>query len=302
MDWFLLAFAAPVLWALSNHIDKFLIDKYFHGKSRALILFSCFIGLLVLPFIFLWQPSVLAVSPGFALVMILTGFLYISYLFPYFRALKKDDASTVTPIFQTIPVLTGIVAFFVLGETLTTNQLFASALVILGAIGISLHLGGKKVRLKWDILGLIMVSSMIIAVYSVAFKVLAVDADFWTAFFWQEIGFVLFGLILTVFVKGYREEMLGAFRQHRARTIGVNLFNEFINIVAVMVFNYATLLAPIALVYVINGFNPLLTLLFGLILTLFFPKIEREDIRGKVLLQKLFFIALIFAGAFMLRP
>jgi len=301
MDWFLIAFIAPVLWAVSNHIDKFLVDKYFYGKTRALILFSCFIGIFVIPFIFLYQPSVLAVSPIFAAVMILNGFIYISYLFPYFKALKKDDSSTIVPIFQTIPVLTWVIAFFVLGETLSTNQLFASALIIFGAIGVSLKLNGKGITLKRDILGLMLLASLLVAINGVVFKLFAISADFWTAFFWQEVGFVLFGAVLTGLVRGYREELFSAFRQHRARTISINLFNEVINIVAVMVFNYATLLAPIALVYVINGFNPLLTLLFGLILAVFFPKIEREDIRAKVLLQRLVFILMIFAGAFLLR-
>jgi len=302
MDWLVIALLAPLLWSVSEHIDKYLISRYFLGKTKALIFFSCVIGIFLLPFIFLYQPSVINVSWQFALIMILDGFLYISYLFPYFAALKRDDASTVIPIFQTIPVFTWVLAFFILGETLTTNQLLASALIILGAIGISLKFNRKRgISLKKEVFFFMIFASLIIAVNGVVFKLFAISVDFWTAMFWQSAGFAVLGFLLLFFVKGYKEEVLAVFKRHGHFAIGINLFNEIINTIGVVVFNFATLLAPITLVYVINGFNPVFTLLFGLIFTIFLPKMEHEDIRGKVLLQKVLFIALIFVGAYLLN-
>ncbi len=99
MDYFLLAFLAPFLWAISNRIDKYLLAKHFKGEIGALFLFSCFISVVALPIIYLIQPSVIFIDPFYAIILILTGALYIAYMFPYFAALNIEDASRVIPIF-----------------------------------------------------------------------------------------------------------------------------------------------------------------------------------------------------------
>ena len=47
--WLLFAFSGPVLWAASTHIDKFLIDRYFHDSDTAvLMIFTALIGVVSL--------------------------------------------------------------------------------------------------------------------------------------------------------------------------------------------------------------------------------------------------------------
>src|SRR3989344_1429784 len=149
MNWLLLAFLAPLLWAISNFIDKFFVSKYFKSKTGTLVLYSCFSGLPVALCIVLFKPQVLDISLLTALFILLNGMLYILFLFPYFKALSKADTSLVIPLFQMIPVFGYILAFFVLGEVLSKMQLVASMLIILGAIGISLRFESKKVRLHF---------------------------------------------------------------------------------------------------------------------------------------------------------
>ena len=35
--WLLFAFSGPLLWAVSTHIDKFLVDKYFRHSDTAVL-------------------------------------------------------------------------------------------------------------------------------------------------------------------------------------------------------------------------------------------------------------------------
>ncbi len=143
MNWLIIAFLAPLLWAISNFIDKFLVSKYFKGGTGTLVIYSCLIGFPVALLIGVYKQYVTNIAPLTAILIALNGCLYITFLFPYFKALKKADTSIVIPFFQTIPVLGFILAFFILGETLTLKQIIASLLIIIGAVGICIKFDGK---------------------------------------------------------------------------------------------------------------------------------------------------------------
>jgi hypothetical protein len=53
----------------------------------------------------------------------------------------------------------------------------------------------------------------------------------------------------------------------------------------------------VALVLLVNSFQPLFVLLFGILLTLVFPHISQESMLKKHLVQKVLGIALIVAGS-----
>lgn len=296
MNWFLIALISPFLWALSVRIDKELIGKYFHGETGVLILFSSFISLLVLPFIFFVQPSVIIIDPFLAILVIIAGMISILYLFPYLMALNLEEASRVIPIFQTIPLFGSILAFFILGEVLTIQQMVAGLLIIFGAIGISTRITLNKFKLNKKVLLLMFLASILVAFSGVLFKFVTIETDFFTTLFWQQIGFFIIGLFIFVLNKDCQKKFLVVFKTNSKKIISLNIFNEVINIVALIIFNYATLLAPIGLVWVINGFQPVFILIIGVIITLFFPKFGKENIDKKSLLQKIFFIGVMLIG------
>lgn len=61
MLWLSFAFAAPVLWAVSTHIDKYLVDRYFHtGSVAVLMVFTGVTGLLLAAAIWTLGPGLLA--------------------------------------------------------------------------------------------------------------------------------------------------------------------------------------------------------------------------------------------------
>jgi hypothetical protein len=63
MSWLIYAFSGPVMWALSTHIDKYLIERFFkHGSVAVLMVFTALAGLLVLPFVWFFRPDVIFVS------------------------------------------------------------------------------------------------------------------------------------------------------------------------------------------------------------------------------------------------
>jgi hypothetical protein len=63
---------------------------------------------------------------------------------------------------------------------------------------------------------------------------------------------------------------------------------------------YATLLAPVALVLLVNSFQPLFVLAFGVALTLFFPGVAKESLGGTKMLQKGAGIGLMLVGGYLI--
>lgn len=52
MLWLLFAFSGPILWALSTHIDKYLVERFFkYSRVGVLLIFTALIGVVPLPFI-----------------------------------------------------------------------------------------------------------------------------------------------------------------------------------------------------------------------------------------------------------
>lgn len=301
MNWFWIALSGPALWGVSNFIDKYLLSRYFKNRnSSSLIIFSSLMGFLVLPIVWLVEPGVFSVSLKNILFLIVSGVLFSMYLFPYFYALSKGDASIVVPIYQIIPVFSFILAYFFLGETLTQKQILSGLIIIIGAIGLSMEMG-KGIRLKAEVFWPMILASLLISVAWLIFKFVAIKESYWTATFWEHIGLLGFGLLLLFFVKSYRRDFIAVLKESRKAFVGVNIVNETVNLSAGLFVTYASLLAPLALVQTVNGFQPFFVFIYGVILTKTFPGLVKEDISNRTLIQKITFIVIIFLGTYLLH-
>ncbi len=302
MNWFLIALIPPALWAATNHIDKYLVSKYFKGAGvGALMVFSSLIGVFLLPIIAFLHPEVISFSHT-SILIALNGFLYILAVLPYFYALQKDETSICVPLFQLIPVFTYVLAFFVLGETLTNNQLLGGLLVVTGAIGISLDLTNiKKIKFKKEVFGLMMLSSLIFALNFLFFKYFAIQSSFWFTSFWEYVGFAVFAFLLMIFVKSYRKQFVTVMKTNRVFVLSLNGLNEIANIIAKLAFNFASLLTPITVTWIVDGFQPFFVFTYGVFLTLLFPRVVKEDIGRKSLSQKILAILVMFIGTYFLN-
>ena len=302
MNWFLIALIPPALWSATNHLDKYLVSKFFKGSGvGALMVFSSLIGVFLLPIIVVWHPEVLSLTIT-SLLIAINGFLYILAVLPYFYALQKDEASICVPLFQLIPVFSYVLAYLVLGETLTNNQVLGGLLVVAGAIGISLDLSdGKKVKFKKEVFWLMFLSSIIFALNFLFFKYFAIQSSFWYVSFWEYVGFAIFAALLMLFVKPYREQFVTVMKTNKVFVISLNGLNEILNIIAKISFNWASLLTPITVTWIENGFQPFFVFAYRVILTLLFPNIVNENITKKSLVHKILAIAVMFIGTYFLN-
>lgn len=302
MTWLIFALLAPILWAAVNHFDKYIISRYIKsdGDAGSAILLSASSGIVVSLIVFCIAPDVININWQMATLITLNGMLLTASYIPYLYALKDDETSVVAPLFQLITFFIYILGVIFLNETLTGMQLFAGLLIIGGAVLMTFKKTSLGFRVKIKVVGLMVLSSFLIAANSIWFKSLAVQTDFWKMAFWEYLGATIFAFLLFVFVGRYRREFLRIIRENNFWVIPLNTVGQIASAVARLSFNFAALLVPVALVSIINGFQPFFILLYGIILTLVIPRIAREDISRDSLVQKIIATILMVLGAVLL--
>lgn len=301
MIWFLIALVAPALWAITNHIDKYLLDRYFKGGGEgALFIFSSIIGIFFLPIVALIHPEALQYPLTAALLIALNGALYIVGLMPYVYALQKGDASVVIPLFQLIPVFSFVLAWIVLGETLTASQLIGGTIIIIGSIALSFEMNEvKKLSFNKAAFWLMVLASFLTALSFLFFKFFALEATLLTTVFWEYVGFAVTSILL-FFIPVYRKQFIQVIRENSVPTISLNGINEVLNLIGKFAFNFASLLVPITLIWFVVGFQPLFVFIYGLLLTLFLPHISKEKITRGHLAHRLITICVMLIGTYFL--
>lgn len=294
--WLLYAFSGPVLWAASTHIDKYLVDRYFaHSDTAVLMVFTALIGALALPFIAWADPDVLRPQGWAIAVMILSGILYMGAMLFYLRAIQTTEASVIAPLFQTSTLFTVLLAWLLLQEALRWRQLAGVGLIFAGVIALSVGKAGKTRTLTSGVAFLMLGCGLVMSLSAVLFKLFALKDDFWVTTFWNFAGEALFGLAILA-VPHYRKQFADLFRKHPGPVIGINGANELINLGGGLGVRYASLSAPVALVSAVSSTVTLFVFVFGVILTLFWPKAAKEDLSVGSLVRKAIAAAFVTAG------
>jgi len=123
MGWFFIALWAPFLLACANHNDKFLLSRFLKEKSIGSIVIpsSLFSGVAILIVLFI-QPDGYAVGLVQGSALVATGMSSVFASVCYLYALDIDEASFVTPSYQTVPIFAYFLGYFILGETITLVQ------------------------------------------------------------------------------------------------------------------------------------------------------------------------------------
>lgn len=301
-SWFLIALVGPLMYALTNHIDKILLEKYFkEGGAGTLILFSSLASVLALPLLFFMDTSVFSIEATSVIWLTVVGILNVLVLWCFFLALKNEEASVTVVFYQLVPVFGYVLGFFILGEVLSTMQLLAMAIVILGTTIVSFEIDAEnRFRLRKDTIVPMLGAAFFWAVETVIFKAVALEEQLWRTLFWEHLMLAIIGLCIFVLMPSYRHHFLAAIRANSRGILGLNVINEVLFMVGNVAFSYAALLVPIALVLITESYQPLFVFAIGIFLTVFFPRIAVEKIHARHLAQKSLAIALTGIGTYLL--
>ncbi|MES2223875.1 MAG: EamA family transporter [Patescibacteria group bacterium] len=299
MNWFIVALGAPFVWSLVNHCDKIILQRYFKtsGGPGGLMVF---VGVVAIPLsliLYIFDPSVLNIDTIDITFLIITGFLYnLAVLFSLY-ALESEDASSVVAYMQLIPVFTYFFGILFLSEYITTDKAFGGIIALFGAILLSTKFekGFKKAIFNKRIILLMLGWAVMASLGNILFKKVSIsDSSFVLSLFWNQIGMALFG-IMAFCISSYRKSFLKVIKHNSTNVVLLNIFEQIVEVVGIILNYAAILLAPTALVILVEyTAQPLFVFIEGIIFTILFPKFVAEDISKGNLIQK--FISMIIMG------
>lgn len=301
-NWFWIALLGPLLWSFVNHLDKYILFKYFKTRGvESLMVFSCLSGAFVLPIsLFFSGNLIFDLSIFYIFILIFCGILSAIGFYFYLRAMDLEEVSVIIPLFQLLPVFSYFLGYFILGETLNLKQILFALIILFGAFILSLEIDiDRSFILKKKALLFVAFSCFSFALYDVLFKKIALTNSFWISAFWQYAGLFFVGLSLVFFNKIYRKSLIDIFYPFKIKFFLINLLSEFLYILGNLFTNYATLLAPVVLVLVVGSYQPLFTFIIALFMTVFLPKIVTERISKGHILHRVISIAIILVGSYL---
>lgn len=191
----------------------------------------------------------------------------------------------VAPFFQSSPLFGYVLAYLVLGETLTPTQLGGGALIVAGVVSVSIGPGRKRGRFRWQLAALMLCAGFVLSLATLIFKAFAIKDEFWGTTFWMFAGEALFGAVFLC-IGRYRRQFVELCRANGSALLALNASNELINLGGALANRYALIFAPLAVVQAVGSTTTLFVFLFGVLLTLLFPRVSRENLSAREFVQK----------------
>ena len=141
--------------------------------------------------------------------------------------------------------------------------------------------------------------AVIIAVFTVLTKYLLGYLDFWSLFFWMMIGSWIGVMVMLAFSKP-RKEFFETVPPLGKRTFVAVFAGEGSYILGTIFSLIATSEGYVSLVSALAGLQQVFVFIYMLLLSLFVPKILKEETTRSVLTLKTFAIVLMFVGTWLI--
>jgi drug/metabolite transporter (DMT)-like permease len=297
MSWLLPALIAPAIYAASIFIDKYVVEHKVKD-SRGIPIYSAVAAAVfgTILWLILGRP---VLSLNNAALIFISGIFAICALAFYFYALSRSHASYINAVLQMMPVFLLIMALVFLGEHLNGWQILGFIVIFGAVMGLSVERDISKFRLNkafWAVL----ISSLLFAISAVIIKFTTGLTDFGSIMIYESWGLALGGVILFASVITIRQAFLDSFKNVGRSTMGIMFFNEGLFIGSKALTFLAIVLGPVSLVGVLEGTQVFYGLMFGVILTLLFPKIFHESVVKKEVATKVALSAALFIGVWLI--
>lgn len=286
----LLLLLASLLWAITTFLDKHLISNVTKDQDyKGRFVFSTLVSSVIFIPVYLFLSEFkLSIDWTYLGLVFSLALMEVGYLIFYLKAMAKDDTSIITALFQFMPIISYFLGVIFLNETFTPIQIISGIIIIIATVALSVKWDENKKLNKdklWALL-FMFISSLMLAVQGLGFKVSAINTNFYATMFYFQVSLCILG-IATLFLKPFRKAFLDLKRNNGGKVLFYNILNEVLNVSASSIKVYTLTLARLAFVTVFqNSTQIIIAFLMGFLLTLFKPKVFHEDISKGALIKK----------------
>lgn len=292
----LIAFLSPIAYAITNIIDAHVSNRIFK-RVTTLIFYNSLTNCLIIPFLFLFDTISVPPFQTF-LWLVLTAVIEISYLGPYYLAVRKVDTSITVALFSLGRIFIPVLAYFMVGEKLGLIQYLGFFIII--AFNLILIIE-KEARLKINSAFFLMLFvSLILTFQVVIYKRITMDLSWVSLLFWNTILSSLLSMVFLLPAKRRQDILRSA--SDFCRSSPLLLLNEFFAQAGNLTAVYAIAHMPVLIFEGIDSTQAIWVLAFGLIFNCFgkkycFEKIDFFNIAKKLVC----FFFIIFGVTLTLR-
>ncbi len=289
---------ASFLFATSNIIDKWLVglkdkkegqESKDEGSPISLLAIGAlfFLGSAIVLGAVTWLRNIAFCIDQNFMLLVANGLVFSVAMTCYLFALKCEDVGRAAPFFQFIPVFGLFGGYHFLNESLTFEQIGAILLLATGGVILSVSKG----VFNWRMASLMILSSFLFNANDVTFASFGRDIETLPALFADSIGKAVFGLA-ALLKREYRNEFMCGLRLR----FGVQAANEVTFTAGDLIFDWAKILAPIALVQGMCATQPLFLLILTALCVKYIPGFIDEDFKGVAKWQKIVGVLLMVVG------
>lgn len=290
---YLIAFFPPVLDSIVIYLDKILLSKY-NINPTIITLYGGFVavftGVIVMAF-----TGLVPVDTKTGVILVASGFLGVFYAFSYYKALTYDEGSRVGSLFQFIPVIILIFSFFVLGEKLQTKQYIGAILVVFSGFSLSVKkndLGAFKINKSFWFM---VISCLFSAFVYVLFKLGVKEIGFWGALPYEGLGGGLATLCILFFGKNFKL-LVKTKKVFKKKILTYMTVVELLARFSRYILFFVLTLIPASMASVIMSTQPFFLIILGVVLSVLFPHLIKEEIDRKTIGKKILATIGIFIG------
>ncbi|MDO8240445.1 MAG: hypothetical protein Q7T51_00460 [Candidatus Moranbacteria bacterium] len=236
-NWMLIAFVAPMSWALVVMIDRWLATDQFKEEDEVVAVIG-FFGILPLMSMFVWGLPKVNILYGSLAVG--SGILFMIYTFFYFRSLFKSDDTVLISILMNMPgLVVPLLAAWLVHERLSGVEYFGIVVVVTGSVIACFE--GKVVHDKlkciaWPMAIAIITFSLSMVVDEQVYN----KISFYDGFMFFSVGIFLSGCFCYT-KKSIREKRL--FRVKTSSYLWL-VVAECFNLIAIVFSHYAIKVSP----------------------------------------------------------
>lgn len=294
MLWLTAIILSYLCFALSSLGDKIVLAGPSKPKS-----YTFFVGLLSIFVIFL-IPFVGFTTPSSAMTwwfIILEAFVYIGALYAMFYALDNYDVCKIMPtIGAAQPVFIALLSALFWGyQSLTSSQLLAFIILLTGSVLISID---KNPKITKKSLEMSLIAALLFSLDFIFSKFVFNDLSFWNGFIWMRMFSFLFVLVFFA-DKGFRSEIKGTDAGFDRKTGWIFIATQTFGGLANILQSFAISLVPIAYLAIMNamkGIQYVFLFILVVLISLLMPKVLKEEISKRMMVQKIVAIVIIGIG------
>lgn len=295
LDWFVFAITATILWSITAIIVKFVRVNYIKSPIGYMIIITpaSLIGFALLLFGKFQIPSTKMLI--YIIISAILGF--IAYWL-YLIAIHEEEISKVTTLFGLQPLMVLILATLFLKEALTIKDYFAFPLIIIGGMLISIKKTGEKFNISKGFM-FVFVSISIYSVQSLLFKLVS-EVNFVSVGLIRYASWIIITIILLISSKTIRRKTKEDLKQINKKRLALMYGADSIAIIGVILSYIAIQRGAVSLVTLVEGTQGLFVIILTVLVSIFIPKILKEEITKKTISLKIISALLMITGLYLI--